>query len=111
MNSHELRLEEQEWLKCTYTSQNIKAHVFRLSISVHALGENMAEEVSVEFFEKLLEKEKINMVSVCQVSNPSLSCFSKRNHQSNCPSEKHLLKKLCFTDVGGQIETLGTRNS
>ena len=37
---------------------------------------NMAEELSVECFEKLLEQEKIKMVSVCQESDCSFTYFS-----------------------------------
>ena len=53
---------------------------------------NMAEELSVECFEKLLEQEKIKMVSVCQESDCSFTYFSTYTHQLNY---------LCLADVGG----------
>ena len=59
---------------------------------------NMAEELSVECFEKLLEQEKIKMVSVCQESDCSFTYFP---HTPNFSTYTHQLNYLCLADVGG----------
>ena len=51
----------------------------------------MAEEVSIECFEKLLEKEKIKMVSVCQVSDCSFHAFPQTPINRIVPLKKTML--------------------